>query len=93
MFIYLLPFCVAVFIFAAPPHDCSMLLSRGNFTIAEEESDQYFYTNDDEIKNTVIAYDFTSLFPTLTSDVKILISVGWLLNVIIKKYKCFIISS
>ena len=53
--------------------------------MAEEESDQFFYTNDDEIKRTVIAYDFTSLFPTLTSDVKILISVGRLLNEIIKK--------
>jgi len=57
-----------VFIFAAPPHDCSTLLSRKNMTIGDEESGQYFYGDDNGIRKGVIAYDYTSLFPTLTSD-------------------------
>ena len=61
-----------MFIFAAPPHDCSTLLSRKNMTIAEAESGQYFYADDTGIKKGVIAYDYTSLFPTLTSDVRFL---------------------
>ena len=67
-------FIFLVFIFAAPPHDCSTLLSRKNMTISDEESGQYFYTDDNGIKKGVIAYDYTSLFPTLTSDVRYLIS-------------------
>jgi hypothetical protein len=64
-----------VFIFAAPPHDCSTLLSRKNMTIGDAESGQYFYADDNGIngiKKGVIAYDYTSLFPTLTSDVRFL---------------------
>ena len=73
---YLTTFLLSsVFIFAAPPHDCSTLLSRKNLTIADEESGQYFYTDDNGIKKGVIAYDYTSLFPTLTSDVRFLISM------------------
>ena len=62
-----------VFIFAAPPHDCSTLLSRKNMTIMDEDSGQYFYADDKGdkgIKKGIIAYDYTSLFPTLTSDVR-----------------------
>jgi len=58
-----------VFIFAAPPHDCSTLLSRKNLTFIDEESGKYFYADEPNgIKKGVVAYDYTSLFPTLTSD-------------------------
>ena len=59
-----------VFIFAAPPHDCSTLLRRKNMTIMDDDSGQYLYADDQGIKKGIIAYDYTSLFPTLTSDVR-----------------------
>ena len=36
----------------------------------DEDSGQYFYGDDKEIRKGIIAYDYTSLFPTLTSDVR-----------------------
>ena len=47
-------------------------------TIGDEESGQYFYADDNGIKKGVIAYDYTSLFPTLTSDVRYLHSSRFL---------------
>ena len=66
-------FYLEVFIFAAPPHDCSTLLSRKNMTTVDGASGQFHYDADDNsIKKGIIAYDYTSLFPTLTSDVRFL---------------------
>ena len=84
---------VSVFIFAAPPHDCSTLLSRKNLTFIDEESGKYFYADEPNgIKKGVVAYDYTSLFPTLTSDVRFMNYhltwlPQWLLPVVIAK-KC-----
>jgi len=46
-------------------------LSRKNLTFIDEESGKYFYADEPNgIKKGVVAYDYTSLFPTLTSDVR-----------------------
>ena len=77
MFIYLLPFCVAVFIFAAPPHDCSTLVrsggvvdggSGGNLTASDDGGGGGGLSGDGPSMS--IVYDYSSLFPTLTSDVR-----------------------
>ena len=77
MFIYLLPFCVAVFIFAAPPHDCSTLVRSGgvadggsNLTAASDDGGGGGRGLSGDGPSMSIVYDYSSLFPTLTSDVR-----------------------
>ena len=74
MFTYLLPFCVAVFIFAAPPHDCSTLVRSGgvggNLTLASDDVGGGGRGLSGDGPSMSIVYDYSSLFPTLTSDVR-----------------------
>ena len=67
-------FCVAVFIFAAPPHDCSTLVrsggdggSGGNLTASDDGGGGGLSGDGPSMS---IVYDYSSLFPTLTSDVR-----------------------